>query len=111
MTTITLDYDPEVGVDWPPIIPLLSSLQIDYDEDEGSASAPNGDKFQLSLYPRAGCIRFDSQGEVCEAVFVILMNLPPTNTKVRVLIQDDEHDEGVSMDLGDFIESLMEDEK
>jgi hypothetical protein len=38
------------------------------------------------------------------------MNLPPADTKVRVLIQDDDHDEGVSMDLKDFIESLLEDE-
>lgn len=110
MTTITLDYDPDEVSDWPGIIPLLDSLNIDYDEDDGSASAPNGDAFQISLYPRAGCIRFDSPGEVCEAVFVIITNLPPTDTKVRVLIQDHDHDEGVSMDLKDLIESLMEDE-
>ncbi len=110
MTTITLDYDPEGDADWPRIIPLLDRLKIEYDEDDGSASAPNGDAFQISLYPRAGCIRFDSDGEVCEAVFVILMNLPPTDTKVRVLLQDDEYDEGISMDLKDLLESLLEDD-
>ena len=110
MPTLTLDYDPETSGNWPPMIELLESLQIEYDEDDCTAKAPNGDQFKLSIYPRAGCIRFDSDGEYPEALFIVLLNLPPSDTKVRVLIQEDEHDEGVSIALPDFIASLLQEE-
>jgi hypothetical protein len=107
MASITVNYTVD-GVEWPSILPILDGLSIQYDEDEGLASAPNGDTFILSLYPRAGYLRCDSaddEDDFCEAIFVLILNLPAPKG-VRVIIQEDDFDEGISMELSDFIESI-----
>lgn len=110
MASITINYEAE-GVDWPPIQDILGALGIDYDEDDSIAKAPNEDVFRLTTYPRAGYIRCDTvdDDEIPEAIFVLITHLPAPKG-VRVLIQEDDFDEGISMSLSDFIESIMEDE-
>lgn len=111
MASITVNYLVE-GAEWPSIPPILEGLRIEYDEDEGLASAPNGDTFNLSLYPRAGYLRCDSNDEeddFCEAIFVLILHLPAPKG-VRVIIQENDLDEGISMELSDFIESINNEE-
>lgn len=112
MASITVNYA-ESEFDWKAITPLLDRLCIEYDEDDGVAKAPNNDTFQLSIYPRAGYIRcdtIDGEDDFCEAIFVLILNLPAPDG-VRVIIQEDEYDEGISMALNDFIESIMEEDE
>lgn len=112
MASITINYA-ESELDWSIIAPLLEKIGIEYDEDDGIATAPNRDTFQLSIYPRAGYLRCDTiedEEDFCEAIFVLILNLPAPDG-VRVIIQEDEHDEGISMALNDFIDSIMEEDE
>jgi hypothetical protein len=104
--TITVDFGDN---QFPSIPHIAESLGIEYDDDTGSAKTPDGDLFTMDCYPKAGYVRFDAQGELPDFAFAVIMSIEPIDA--RVLIQEDEYDDGVSLRLTDFQAALVEEDE
>jgi hypothetical protein len=104
--TITVDFGKSP---FPALAIIAQDLGIEYDDDTGSATTSDGQEFIMDCYPKAGYVRFDSPDEIPDSAFTVILAIGAADA--RVLIQEDEYDEGVSLSLIDFQEALMEDDE